>query len=74
VIAITFADPAVVATITITAELFLAKSSEVEPYQILLDRLREQTLRESDSLNLIIEAAAKLPDGIADTYKEGSSS
>jgi hypothetical protein len=67
-------DPAVVAIITITAELFLAKPSEVEPYQILFDRLRAHTLPESDSLSLIIEATAMLPDGIADTYKEDRSS
>lgn len=55
-------DPTVVVTDTFTAELFLTEPAGVAPYELLFDRLREQALEESKSLDLITEAAARLPD------------
>jgi transcriptional regulator with XRE-family HTH domain len=56
------ADPTVVAADTLTTELFLSEPTEVRHYELLFERLREQTLEESKSLDLITEAADRLPD------------
>jgi transcriptional regulator with XRE-family HTH domain len=55
-------DPTVVVADTFTAELFLTERTEVAPYELLFDRLRDQALEESKSLDLITETASRLPD------------
>jgi transcriptional regulator with XRE-family HTH domain len=55
-------DPTVVVTDTFTAELFLTERAEVTPYELLFDRLRKQAWEEGESLDLITEAAGRLPD------------
>ena len=55
-------DPTVVAINTGTAELFLTEPADVALYELLFDRLSKGALPEPRSLDLIIEAAARLPD------------
>jgi transcriptional regulator with XRE-family HTH domain len=55
-------DPAVVAIDTVTSDLILTDPAEVEPYAELYQRLREAALTPSDSLDLLTQAAADVPD------------
>jgi transcriptional regulator with XRE-family HTH domain len=55
-------DPTVVAIETITAELFLTEPWDVASYERLFARLHQPALSEEESLELITEMAAGLPD------------
>jgi transcriptional regulator with XRE-family HTH domain len=55
-------DPAVVAVPTTTTDLFLTEPTEVTPHETLFKRLRDSALSQEKSLDLIAEAAARLPD------------
>ena len=55
-------DPAVVAVTTTTTDFFLTEPAEVAPHETLFKRLRDSALSQEKSLDLITEAAARLPD------------
>lgn len=55
-------DPAVVAIDTVTSDLILTDPGDVAPYEQLYERLRNAALPPDESLDLLTEAAAELPD------------
>ncbi len=55
-------DPAVVAIDTVTSDLILTESADVDPYERLYQRLRDAALPPGDSLDLLTQVAAELPD------------
>ncbi len=55
-------DPAVVVTDTFTSELFLTEPAEVAHYELLFDRLRKEAWQQSESVDLITQAADRLAD------------
>jgi hypothetical protein len=55
-------DPAVVAVDTVTSDLILTDSADVHSYEQLYQRLRGAALPPDDSLDLLTELAADLPD------------
>ena len=50
-------DPTIVAVDTVTDDLLLTEDDDVKRYDELYDRLRDACLRESDSLDLLLETA-----------------
>jgi hypothetical protein len=55
-------DPDVVAIDTVTSDLILTEPDQVTPYDRLYQRLRDAALPPADSLDLLTQAAAELPD------------
>jgi len=55
-------DPGVVAVDTVTSDVILIEPGDVDPYQLQYERLRDASLSPDDSLDLLTEAAAELPD------------
>ena len=55
-------DPAVVAIDTVTVDPILTDPAEVGPYEKQFARLREASLPEADSLDLLTKRAAELPE------------
>jgi transcriptional regulator with XRE-family HTH domain len=55
-------DPGVVAVDTVTSDLILTDSADVDPYEHLYQRLREAALPPGDSLDMLTKVAAELPD------------
>ncbi|MGH3225813.1 MAG: helix-turn-helix domain-containing protein [Streptosporangiaceae bacterium] len=55
-------DPAVVAVDTVTSDVILTDPEDVDPYRLQYDRLRDASLSPDDSLDLLTEAAAELPE------------
>jgi transcriptional regulator with XRE-family HTH domain len=55
-------DPAVVAVDTVTSDLILTDLAEVQPYIELYQRVRDAALPPDESLDLLTQAAADLPD------------
>ena len=55
-------DPAIVAIDTVTADPILTDPAEVGPYEKQFERLREAALPEADSLDLLTDRAAELPE------------
>jgi transcriptional regulator with XRE-family HTH domain len=54
-------DPVVVAVTTTTTDFFLTQPGDVEPHETLFRRLRDASLSQEDSLDLITKMAAELP-------------
>jgi transcriptional regulator with XRE-family HTH domain len=55
-------DPGVVAIDTVTSDLILTESGDVQSYEHLYVRLRDAALSPPDSLDLLTKTAADLPD------------
>jgi transcriptional regulator with XRE-family HTH domain len=55
-------DPAVVAVDTVTSDVILTDPAEVQPYTELYKRVRDAALPPGESLDLLTQAAADLPD------------
>jgi Domain of unknown function (DUF5753) len=55
-------DPAVVAVDTVTSDLILTEPADVQSYQQLYQRLRDAALPPDESLDLLTNVAADLPD------------
>jgi transcriptional regulator with XRE-family HTH domain len=55
-------DPAVVAVDTVTSDVILTDPGDVDPYRLQYERLRDASLSADDSLDLLTDAAADLPD------------
>ena len=54
-------DPAVVAADSVTSDLVLTEPADVTPYERLYTGLRQASLPQDDSLDLLTKAAAELP-------------